>query len=325
MSEEAVDFVSFVASGGGDSASTEASGGDAGPDLVELADKAIKEQQKPTEEPKAEEKSDDKPKEEPKVEAKTEEAKPSDRVAAFNKAREQEKARLEEKKAQTELRKAQEELQRYRALEEKLKTNTLAALEDDFKVPYSKITDQHIERLEKDPTDPKLKALEQRLADAEKALRDSQTEKQQAAAQATIQKLDSTIREQVSKSQDLTYLPEYGDEGVELVRETIAAHFMATSVKDAHGNVVEPGEVMSESDAIKLVEEHYTKIATKLEAAKAKKSPKTEPAKPQPEAKPKPTTLSADLQRSAQQQPLTAQDELAEQLEWLKQQGAAVA
>ncbi len=325
MSDE-VSFESFVASNG-QNAGVDAPGtGDDASDLAALADDIIKEQQsKPTEE-KVEAKEPEKTTEEQKAEEKPEAPKASDRVAAFNKAREQEKARLSERNAQSELRKAQEELKRYQAREERLKNDPLSALEEDYKVPYAKITDQHIERLEKGPANPELAALEKRLADAEKLLRDTQAEKQLTVQQATIQKLDATIREQVSKSEDLVYLPEYGDEGVELVRETIAAHFMATSVKDESGRVVEPGELMTESEAIKLVEAHYLKDAQKKEAAKAKRAPKPAEAKPQPtEPKPKPTTLSADMQRSAQQQPLTARDELAEQLEWLKQQGAAVA
>lgn len=314
------DFESFVASGGASSGEQPAEQSNDGEELATLADQIVKEAAGKTEEaPPVEQKTEEVPKEEPKVEA----PKASERAEAFKRATQQEKARLEEKKAASELRQVREELAKYKSREERLKTDPLGALEEDYQVPYSKITDAHIQRLDKDPVDPELKSLKQRLTAAENELASRRVEAEEATRKATLAQYDATISEQIAKSSDLTFLPEYGNEGVELVREIVAAHFAATAVKDEAGNIVEPGEVMPESEAIKLAETHYTKIAQKLEAAKAKKAPKP-PEKPQPETKPKPTTLSADMQRSAQQQPLTAADELAEQLEWLKQQGAAM-
>jgi len=253
--------------------------------------------------------------------AQTEEQKPtaSDRVAKFRQAQQQERDRLEQRNQKTEVKRLQEELTKLRAREEKLKNAPLETLENDFGVPYTKVTDEHIKRLEKDPRDPILTSVDKQIADLKSEITSLRSNISQRDEQATLREFESNIREQVSKDESLTYLPEYGDEGVEQVRAVIQRHFWETSVKDQAGQIVEPGEVMTTDEAVKLVEDFY---AAKKEAAKAKKQPKaSQPKAATEETKPKQVTLTADMNSSAQQQPKTPRDEIAEQIEWLKSQG----
>lgn len=268
-----------------------------------------------TEEPSEPKREDQGAEDATKVETKengqqTEKPKVSERLRRFREASEQEKQRSAQRKEQEERAREQRELQELREFRKRFSEDPVDALEKAG-VSYNKLTDEYVKRLENNPGDPKLTALEKKLQDLEAQLTTSQQAARQQAEAAAVQKFENDVRVEAAKSGHLL-LDAFGDEGIQIAKNL------------THDFYQRHGELLTPAEAAEVTEEYLAERYKRLEAAAAKKLGKKAPAPvvktEKQEAEPKTTTLSNDLGRSAQQEPRETND-IDEMMRWLKTQG----
>ncbi len=272
--------------------------------------KAEEARTEPVEEPKRE----DQKAEEPKQEAKTEEpAKPkvSERLRKFREASEQEKSRAQSRKEQEAIAKERAELEELRAFRRRFSEDPVDALEKAG-VSYNKLTDEYVKRLENNPGDPKLTALEKKLQDLEAQLTSSQQAARQQQEAAAVQKFENDVRVEAAKSGHV-FLDAFGDEGVQIAKN------LTHDFYQRHGELLTPAEAAEVAE--EYLAERYEKLEKVAQKKRGKKSPEPVVKTEKQETETKTTTLSNDLGRSAQQEPRDTND-VDEMLRWLKTQGA---
>jgi hypothetical protein len=272
----------------------------------------------PVAEPKAETKVETPP--EPKAETKqvldaTTPAKEraSERISKFRQLAEKEKAAQEKRREEQSRQEQVRELEELRALRKRLAEDPLSALESNG-ITYNTLTDKYVEKLEKNPGDPRLSLLERKLQDFEAQLRQSQQEAQQAQQRAVLEKFQSDIRLTAAKG-DYAFLQSEEDGGISEALRVTQEYWQKYET------------MLSPEEACEIAEERLEEIDRKREAARKRKfSPSTATKAPEPSSamktETKVETLTAELSRSAAQEP-KERDFMEEQLDWLaKQQGA---
>jgi hypothetical protein len=266
----------------------------------------------PKAEPKVEAKEEPKP--EPKPEPKTEAAveakeRAADRIAKLRQLADKEKAAQERRREDQTRQEQARELEELRMLRKRLAEDPLSALESTG-ITYNTLTDKYVEKLEKNPGDPKLTLLERKLQDIESRLMQSQQESQQDQQRAVLEKFQSDLRLAATKG-DYAFLQAEDDGGI------------SETMRVTHEYWQKYETVLSPEEACEIAEERLEEIDRKREAARKKKfAPATATKAPEPKSEAKVETLTAELSRSAAHEP-KERDFLEEQLAWVtKQRGA---
>jgi len=212
------------------------------------------------------------PKEEVKQEAKTEEkpaaveAKPEEKKQeetkeeepAWKKVVAAEKAKREAKRAaqqgdaalKAQLEAVTSKLAKYEALEKKKEVDPLGAMEE-FGIPYDRATKEYIKSLEKNPNQPapEVQALSQKIQQLETAIAQQRKEDERKAQAEAVKSFQADISKVLeTKASDFELVSKH-PQGVELVREIVAAHYRETATFDRAGNLVAPGEIMATEEA----------------------------------------------------------------------------
>lgn len=237
----------------------------------------------------------------------------SERIGKFRQLAEKEKAAQEKRREEQARQEQLRELEELRQLRKRLTEDPLSALESNG-ITYNTLTDKYVEKLEKNPGDPRLSLLERKLQDFESQLRQSQQEAQQAQQRAVLEKFQSDIRLTAAKG-DYAFLQSEEDGGIS----------EALRVTQEYWKKYET--MLSPEEACEIAEERLEEVDRKREAARKRKFGQPAAAKaPEPsgqmKTETKVETLTAELSRSAAQEP-KERDFMEEQLDWLaKQQGA---
>lgn len=269
----------------------------------------------------AEAKSETKQMAEKAKETTTEETKPavpeqkeraSERIGKFRQLAEKEKAAQEKRREEQSRQEQLRELEELRQLRKRLAEDPLSALESNG-ITYNTLTDKYVEKLEKNPGDPRLSLLERKLQDFEAQLRQSQQEAQAAQQRAVLEKFQSDLRLTAAKG-DYAFLQAEDDGGTSEALRVTQEYWQKYET------------MLSPEEACEIAEERLEEIDRKREAARKKKfAPQALAKSPEPttmKTEAKTETLTSELSRSASQEP-KERNFLEEQLDWLvKQQGA---
>lgn len=233
------------------------------------------------------------------------------------------KAREDQNSARRELEIAKAKLARYEAIEAKKETDPLAAAEE-FGLNYDRLTKEYIKTLDKNPNQPPpedkrrdeiFQRLEAKIQNLESKL--AMKDRQQVLS-AFEQEVETTLKTKADEF-ELTRTAE--DDGRNLVKAIVGAHWRKTAVLDEQGRVIKPGEDLPTEEACKLAEEYFERKQLKRWAEtkkfKALATPKPPP-KPE-EKKPATATLSASLrQGGGEHSSVSYGDETSELLAMVK-------
>ncbi len=238
---------------------------------------------------------------EPAVEAKPEDKPPvtPDWKVAAAKEREKREAQQAKRLQQDAATKANAELAaqlaRFKDIEAKAKTNPLEAAEA-LGLSYDALTKEYIKTLERGPPDPNT-ALGQKVQQLEGTITNLLTQLQQRETNSLISQFESDVKTTIeSQAETFRYL-QRAEEGPDLVREIVAAHWRETK------------ETMATHEACRLANEYLQKQTLRfagIEVAKVAAPPAAAP-------KPAAPTLSQDL-RQGGTPPVPFSDETAELL-----------
>jgi hypothetical protein len=264
-------------------------------------------------------------KEAPATEAKEPEpAKPEEKkeeIPAWKKAAEAERAKRASKsnetKLQARLAAVEAELGKYKAFEAKKETDPLSAAAE-MGLDYERLTKEYIKTLDKDSgpkVDPEVQKLYQKIQQVEGLLKQQQQAIEQRGQAEAVQAFNAELKSELETKGDALEYVKSDPQGPSLVWEIRVAHYRETAPKDASGNIIGPGEIMSVGDACELAEKHLEKYLGNFKNAK-KLTGKVEA--PKPAAKPAATpTLSQDMRQQSETKSAPHGDEI-EQLLALK-------
>ncbi len=240
------------------------------------------------------------------------------KAAAAEKAKREARqaSKSNELKLQQRLQQVEHELNRYKSIEAKKDTDPLAAAEE-FGLNYDRLTKEYIKTLDKNPEsnqNQEVKNLVQKIQHIEGLLTQQQQVIEQRAQAEAIQSFNADVKKILeTKGEEFEYV-RTDPQGLDLVREIVAAHFRATSTFDRSGNIISAGELMPTEHACKLAEKHLDDYLGRFKGTK-KLGLKTEQVKTtKPPEKP---TLSQDM-RTGGTKPNTPHGDEIEQLLLLK-------
>lgn len=236
------------------------------------------------------------------------------------------KAREQQTNATRELEATKAELARYKAIEAKRETDPLAAAEE-FGLSYDKLTKHYIKTLDKKPEQPapempaevksaveNFHRLEAEITGLKAQLAQEQRAKVLGAFESEI---ESTLK---AKADDFELTKAADEDGRNLVKAIVGAHWRKTATLDSQGKLVKPGEDLPIEEACKLAEEYFERKQLQR-FAQTKKFKALAETKPPPKVEEKKTTaatLSQSLRQGGGEVAQSFGDETAELLAMVK-------